>query len=138
MNEIKIMKKITDVKNPIFIDLYEVHETKNSVYLIMELLEGGVIFNIGLLNKSIIEDKTKVHYILLSLLVYLKELHSLGIMHRDLKPDNILFANNFSSLATCATNLDNFDSGSELISSRNQKSDYDNFDINPIKVIDYG
>ncbi len=42
MNEIEIMKTIN---HDYIMKLEELHESKNSVYLVLELLEGGELFN---------------------------------------------------------------------------------------------
>jgi calcium-dependent protein kinase len=64
----------------------EVHESSNSLYLIMELLEGGEICGF---NKGKI-DAESTYYIMKSILKALVYLEENGIMHRDLKPDNII------------------------------------------------
>lgn len=42
INEIHIMKK---VKHKNIMELKEIHESKNSIYLVLELLEGGELFS---------------------------------------------------------------------------------------------
>ena len=42
MTEIELMKVL---KHPNIIQLLEVHESQNSIYLILELLEGGELFD---------------------------------------------------------------------------------------------
>lgn len=83
INEIQILKTIN---HPNIIELLEVHETEKSLYLVMELLEGGEISKI---NKGK-PDQESNFYILKSILKALVHLDSLGIMHRDLKPNNII------------------------------------------------
>ena len=41
INEIMVLKKLD---HPNIIKLYEVYETDNSVYLVLELIEGGELF----------------------------------------------------------------------------------------------
>lgn len=42
VNEIKIMR---DLNHEYIMQLQEIHESKNSIYLVLELLEGGELFN---------------------------------------------------------------------------------------------
>ena len=68
--------------------IYEVFETKHSIYLVIELLEGGeLIKRIKEKNKLNHKDIAKL---MKSILSALEHIHSKGIMHRDLKPENIL------------------------------------------------
>lgn len=69
--------------------LFEVFESENSLYIVVELLEGGQLY-----------DKVKAKYrfkpmeaklVVYSILNGLKEMHCKNIMHRDLKPENIIF-----------------------------------------------
>ena len=77
------------LSHPNIIPLEEVYETYNSFYLVLPLLKGGNlkehIINSGHISES---ESAKILRAILKSLSYL---HSLNIMHRDLKPDNILF-----------------------------------------------
>lgn len=83
INEITIMKAI---HHPNVIELVEIHESQNSLYLVMELLEGGEIFN---LNQGKLDNES-TFLIFKGVLKALVALDKQGIMHRDLKPDNII------------------------------------------------
>ena len=48
MNEISIMKELNHEN---IMKLEEIHESKNSIYLVLELLEGGELFNYISVNK---------------------------------------------------------------------------------------
>ena len=43
MNEIRILRLVSNAKN--IVKLYEVHETKNEIIIIMDLAEGGELLN---------------------------------------------------------------------------------------------
>jgi serine/threonine protein kinase len=83
VNEINIMRMI---ESDYSVKLEAVYETKNSVYLVLELLEGGEIFKID--NGKLVQSHAK--YILYHLLKSLRDLRKKNIIHRDLKPDNII------------------------------------------------
>ena len=71
--------------------LYEVYESDHSVYLIMDLINGGELLNRLKDCKNFSQhDLAKLMY---NMLEALKHLHSKGVMHRDLKPENILLRN---------------------------------------------
>lgn len=85
INEIEIMQAL---RHPYIMSLEEVHESKNSIYLVLELLEGGELFNhISSKNKLTFQDVSRVMRCLLEALVYLSDR---GVMHRDLKPENMI------------------------------------------------
>lgn len=83
INEIQILQSLD---HPNITQFVEIHETNNSLYLVMELLEGGEICNF---NKGKLDPESTFH-ILRSVLKGLVHLENQGIMHRDLKPDNII------------------------------------------------
>lgn len=85
INEIEIM---TALKHPYIMNLEEIHESKNSIYLVLELLEGGELFNhISSKSKMSVQDISRMMRCLLEALVYLTDKK---IMHRDLKPENMI------------------------------------------------
>lgn len=86
LTEIELMR---DLDNKHIMKLHEVYETENSLYFILDLLEGGQL-----------QDKIKAKYkftidetrqIMRGLCEGIAYMHSRDMMHRDLKPENILF-----------------------------------------------
>lgn len=75
-----------NLNNKNLIKMIELHESENSVYMILELLEGGEIFT---LSGGCLHFDLAVH-ILRDLLRGVNYLAKHGIMHRDLKPENIV------------------------------------------------
>lgn len=84
MNEIAVTKGLD---HPNLMKLEEVHETTNSIYLVNELLDGGM-FNTRFITTNTPEQ---IKGYLVDVLSGLAYLDSRDIMHRDIKPDNILF-----------------------------------------------
>ena len=74
------------LSNKHIIQMRELHETENTLYMVLELLEGGEIFS---LSSGGLEYKHAIH-ILGQLLEGLRYLSRNNIMHRDLKPENIV------------------------------------------------
>lgn len=68
--------------------LFQVFESDNSLYFVVQLLEGGQLYD---KVKSKYKFKSnEVKRVMYSILSGLKEMHSKNIMHRDLKPQNII------------------------------------------------
>ncbi|CAI2368560.1 unnamed protein product [Moneuplotes crassus] len=85
IREIKILKS---VRHPSVIQLYEIVETQNQLYLIMEYAEGGELFDLIVDRHRLSEDLACKFF--RSLIFGMKYIHSLNICHRDLKPENLL------------------------------------------------
>ncbi len=103
INEINIMKNL-DHQN--IMKLYELHESKNSIYLVMELLEGGELFSIITDKKKITMDS--VRQVMRCLFQGLAYLAKNDIMHRDLKPENMILKEKNSDLSKCTLKLVDF------------------------------
>ena len=102
INEIEVMQRL---EHEFVMNLEEVHESKNSIYLVLELLEGGELLNyISVQNKLSLRDCHRIMFCILSALAYMCEKK---IMHRDLKPDNMILRKK-ESLSTCTLKLVDF------------------------------
>jgi serine/threonine protein kinase len=83
MNEIRIL---IDVKgHPNIVAYEEIHDFEEKIYLVTELIEGKKIFHTNI--KFLPNEICTIIESLLSALVFLTEK---GIVHRDIKPDNLL------------------------------------------------
>jgi len=85
INEINIMRKL-DQEN--IIKLYEVHENDSFIFLVLELLKGGELFD-RIIKKGAYTEKDACT-LMKKLLTALDYMHSRGLMHRDLKLENLI------------------------------------------------
>ncbi|MGH0146025.1 UNVERIFIED_CONTAM: hypothetical protein FKN15_007627 [Acipenser sinensis] len=85
-SELNVLRR---VRHTNIIQLIEVFETQERVYMVMELATGGGLFDRIIAKGSFTErDATRVLQMVLDGVKYL---HTLGITHRDLKPENLLY-----------------------------------------------
>lgn len=68
--------------------LHEVYESQNSIYVGVELLEGGQLYD-KIKTKHKFTPK-EIKMVMKGILEGLEVMHMNNIMHRDLKPENIL------------------------------------------------
>ncbi|XP_039986560.1 serine/threonine-protein kinase DCLK1-like isoform X2 [Xiphias gladius] len=84
-SEVSILRR---VKHPNIVLLIEEMDTHSGLYLVMELVKGGDLFDaITSSNKYTERDASCMLFNLASAIKYL---HSLNIVHRDIKPENLL------------------------------------------------
>ena len=83
--EISILKKLRH-KN--IIQLYEVMESKKSLYIVMEYCEGGELFDYIVKKKQLPE--LEACQLFQQIINGVEYLHGQNIIHRDLKPENLL------------------------------------------------
>jgi serine/threonine protein kinase, bacterial len=69
-------------------ELYAYFSENGQFYLVQEWIHGQTLRDI--VEAKVYESETTVRQILLSLLPVLEYIHSKGIIHRDIKPDNII------------------------------------------------
>ena len=86
--EIKIMKHL---RHPNIVSINAVMMTSTKMYLVMELVKGGELYD-EIVTKRRIDEKTSRRYFhqIVDAMTYC---HSRGVVHRDLKPENLLVDN---------------------------------------------
>ncbi|TPX66701.1 hypothetical protein SpCBS45565_g04295 [Spizellomyces sp. 'palustris'] len=89
VKEITILKQINH-KN--IIKLHECYETKDRLYLQMEYVDGGELFDRILNLGYYCEDDAR--NIVTDTLEAVQYLHAQNVVHRDLKPENLLMSSN--------------------------------------------
>ncbi|XP_075514456.1 putative serine/threonine protein kinase IREH1 [Primulina tabacum] len=81
---------LISVRNPFVVRFFYSFTCRENLYLVMEYLNGGDLYsllrNLGCLD----EDVARIY--IAEVVLALEYLHSLRVVHRDLKPDNLLIA----------------------------------------------
>jgi len=83
--EVDILKK---VNHPNIIALKELFDTPDKLYLVMELVTGGELFDKIVEKGSYTESEAS--QLVRRIVSAVDYLHNMGIVHRDLKPENLL------------------------------------------------
>eukprot|EP00002_Diphylleia_rotans_P031035 TRINITY_DN6425_c0_g1_i5.p1 TRINITY_DN6425_c0_g1~~TRINITY_DN6425_c0_g1_i5.p1 ORF type:complete len:217 (-),score=52.59 TRINITY_DN6425_c0_g1_i5:126-776(-) len=85
--EVDIMQRVQH-RNIIY--MHEIYDTESKLYLVLELVTGGELFDRIVKRGSYSEkDASSVTRKIVGAIAYL---HDLGIVHRDLKPENLLYS----------------------------------------------
>uniref|UniRef100_U5EY85 Calcium/calmodulin-dependent protein kinase type 1 n=1 Tax=Corethrella appendiculata TaxID=1370023 RepID=U5EY85_9DIPT len=104
-NEIKVLRRFSALNNntndgqnsennqslrhPNIVQLLETYEDKSKVYLVMELVTGGELFD-RIVEKGSYTEKDASDLIR-QVLEAVDYMHEQGVVHRDLKPENLLY-----------------------------------------------
>ncbi|XP_028086215.1 CBL-interacting protein kinase 23-like isoform X1 [Camellia sinensis] len=83
--EISTMKLI---RHPNVIRMYEVMASKTKIYIVLELVTGGELFDKIASKGRLKEDEARKYF--QQLINAVDYCHSRGVFHRDLKPENLL------------------------------------------------
>lgn len=84
--EIEILRML---QHPHIVNLKEVITTISDTFIVMELLSGGELFN-RIVEKTCFPEP-EAQALFAQILLSMDYLHSLNIVHRDVKPENILY-----------------------------------------------
>ncbi|KAI4381497.1 hypothetical protein MLD38_007564 [Melastoma candidum] len=87
--EVEIMKHLP--KHPNIVSLKDTYEDDEAVHLVMELCEGGELFDRIVARGHYTERAAAA--VIKTIVEVIQVCHRHGVMHRDLKPENFLFAN---------------------------------------------
>ncbi|XP_071484117.1 testis-specific serine/threonine-protein kinase 3-like [Diadema antillarum] len=85
------MKILSQVKHRNIVKCYDIFDTGNKVYMVLELAGHGDLLDYIKLRRSLSEDKARAFFT--QMVDGVSYIHSLGIVHRDMKCENILLDN---------------------------------------------
>lgn len=85
-NEIQVLRRLD---HPNIVRLSDVFEDKSYVYLVMELVTGGELFD-RIVEKGSYTEKD-ASSLIKQVLEAVDYMHERGVVHRDLKPENLLY-----------------------------------------------
>ena len=83
--EIKVLKAL---KHPNIIHLEDSYETSDRIYMVMDIMKGGELFDYVVEKGTLSEEEACV--IVRKITSAVAHMHGLNIIHRDLKPENLL------------------------------------------------
>eukprot|EP00573_Skeletonema_grethae_P002648 CAMPEP_0201690804 /NCGR_PEP_ID=MMETSP0578-20130828/4125_1 /ASSEMBLY_ACC=CAM_ASM_000663 /TAXON_ID=267565 /ORGANISM="Skeletonema grethea, Strain CCMP 1804" /LENGTH=465 /DNA_ID=CAMNT_0048175863 /DNA_START=203 /DNA_END=1600 /DNA_ORIENTATION=+ len=84
------IETLRSMRHPNIIQLFDVYITEDKIYIIMELMSGGELFDYVVKKGTLTEEEAaRIVRKVTDALVYM---HSKNVIHRDLKPENLLLA----------------------------------------------
>ncbi|GMT36412.1 hypothetical protein PFISCL1PPCAC_27709, partial [Pristionchus fissidentatus] len=105
--EIEVQKRLN---HPYVLDIFQVMETDEKIYLVTELCRGGELFNLIQKRKRLSDQEARKYFY--QLLLAIQYCHDRGVVHRDIKAENLLL-DEFGSIKLADFGFSNFftDSG---------------------------
>ena len=89
LSEINVLK---DLDHPNILKIYEAYQDSKRIYIVTEILQGGELFDM-IVQKSYFHEHD-VAKIMHQIFLAINHCHQKSIVHRDVKPENILLVNN--------------------------------------------
>ncbi|WOL00401.1 calcium-dependent protein kinase 29-like [Canna indica] len=87
--EVEIMRGMPE--HPNVVRLHDVFEDNGAVHLVMEICEGGELFD-QIVARGHYTERAAAN-VMKTIIEVVQHCHKNGVIHRDLKPENFLFAN---------------------------------------------
>lgn len=79
------------IEHPSVVRLLEVLDSKHYLFIVLELVTGGELFD-RIINDGKFDEDSARHYFI-QLISAIEYCHAQGVVHRDLKPENLLLDN---------------------------------------------
>ncbi len=90
--DIEIYKKLSTVDNVNVIKVYETVRIENEFYAVLEFVQGMTLADY--IKKNGVMDDIRLRDVILQLCGGLEAIHALGIIHRDINPNNVMLDEN--------------------------------------------
>ena len=110
----KELKIIKTIKHPNIIKLLEIIETNSKIYLISEFFPHNLLSYIQSENKL---SETKARFFFQQIISSLNYLHLMGIAHRNIRPENILLDEKYTTIKITGFDVCTFYKEGSLLSS---------------------
>ncbi|CAJ0945084.1 unnamed protein product, partial [Mesorhabditis belari] len=107
--EIEVLKRLN---HPHIIKLYQVMETTNIIYLVTEYAPNGEVFDLISRHSRLTEEDARFKF--WQIISAIDYCHKMGVVHRDLKAENLLLDGNFR-LKIADFGFSNFFKGDEQL-----------------------
>jgi len=114
LNEARILKNLIDVKGTVNVEGF--FRANNTAYMIMELIEGETLHNYLERQQHGKLKPAEAFKLLRPILEILQQVHSHGLIHRDISPDNIIITEDGTA------KLIDFGASREMISTNETKT----------------
>lgn len=85
---------LTKLDHPNIVRYYETYEDDKNIYLVMEYIGGGELFDKIAQQKNQVFNEVTAYEYIYKLFGALNHMHAQGIVHRDIKPENIMIGDN--------------------------------------------
>ena len=85
---------LTEVEHPFIVKLHYAFQTEGKLYLVLDFMRGGDLFTRISKEQCWKLKEADVRLYIAELVLALEHLHKLGIIYRDLKPENLLLDSN--------------------------------------------
>ena len=115
MQEVRLMKL---VQHPHVVRLYEVIDTQTKLYLVLELADGGDMYDYIMRHENVGLDEAAARKYFRQIVQAIHYCHELHVVHRDLKPENVVFFQKLGLVKLTDFGFSNkFDPGEQLQTS---------------------
>lgn len=114
LQEVRLMKL---VQHPNVVRLYEVIDTQTKLYLVLELGDGGDMYDYIMKHEGGLGEDVARRYFR-QIVTAISYCHKLHVVHRDLKPENVVFFEKLGMVKLTDFGFSNsFDPGQRLLTS---------------------
>ncbi len=86
-------QSLAKLRHPNIVGVHRAFEENETAYMALDLIDGRDLFDV-VIRDAVALSPTRVQSILVQMLDAIEEVHKLGLLHRDISPDNIIIEKN--------------------------------------------